>query len=283
MRRPRVASDEASGPSDSYCLNGSVQTWAWYLLAALAGAALALLLGLVAHKITTGEGVAAGLVAGCVLATLGSGTATYMAANTAGGPSGPSPDSTFSEAPSTAPTTPPVVAAPSKVAEDPPDSATPDPTATPEATDAPTQQSREVYEVKLQPLCLQTSCSGSQQVGDLAFSYSDKAQANTSSFRKNLAFADGKSSCTSLKVRFAGDKWSQGWPQNQVKSRLKFVQESSDPIYGEVGPGKIATLEVKLDGGPLYINAEAFGDSGIHNSYVLMDVTGECRTPDGRL
>ena len=126
--------------------------------------------------------------------------------------------------------------------------------------------------VQLAPIC-GGECSGTEQVGNQIFSYTDTAFANQyPSYQQNTAFG-GPTSCRSLSVRFAGDDGAQG---DGSTSYLEFVQQSSDPVYAQVGPGSIATVNVALDGGPLYIDlATTQGDD------VALNITGSCYTVGG--
>ncbi|HEY2286016.1 MAG TPA: hypothetical protein VGH88_09770, partial [Streptosporangiaceae bacterium] len=83
-----------------------------------------------------------------------------------------------------------------------------------------------------------------------------------------------------LTVQFSGDEWMQD-DKRPPTAYLKFVQQSSPPVYATVGKGNITTTHVKLDGGPLYIDVSVSDDGGIHNNWVYLKVTGTCATPDG--
>lgn len=135
--------------------------------------------------------------------------------------------------------------------------------------------------VALMPLCDQGDCSGTQQVGNTIFSYTDEAEVgDLPDYYPHQAFQGARTSCKELTVRFSGDNWAQtdGHP---TVDYLKFIQQSLPPVYAQVGVGQIATVQVPLDGGPLSIDASIANDPGIHNSYVLLNVTGTCSTPDG--
>lgn len=97
---------------------------------------------------------------------------------------------------------------------------------------------------------------------------------------EHKAFQQGATTCRSLDVQFAGDQWAQedGHP---TVDHLKIIQQSLAPIYATVKVGKIGKVHIPLDGGPLIINAAVENDPGVHNSYVLLKVTGSCSTPDG--
>lgn len=135
--------------------------------------------------------------------------------------------------------------------------------------------------VPLKPLCDSDDCSGTQQVGSTVFSYTDGAEAGTyPQYFEHQAFQATPTSCSDLTIRFSGDSWAQedGHP---TVDYLKFVQQNTPTVYATVGVGKIATVHVHLDGGPLYIDSAVANDPGIHNSYVELNVTGTCSTPDG--
>lgn len=246
---------------------------AWYLLGSLAGAVLGFLVGAISHRRSKGAGLGVGLVAGCVAVALVQGGAQYLASDSTRSPS--SAGTPTNSPPSLTPS-----ATQSKEIRGATQTTAPPSHSGSSATTDSANQSRQVFKVKLEPLCRTTSCAGTQLVGEHAFSYTDEAPANTSSPRPSQAFPNGIN-CTVLTVKFAGDSWSQGAPQKKVVSRLAFLQENSPAVYGEVGPGEIGTLRVALDGGPVIITAQASGDTGVHDSYILMDVTGDCATPDG--
>ena len=135
--------------------------------------------------------------------------------------------------------------------------------------------------VQLEPVCLSTDCSGTQQVGGNVFSYTDEAEADDyPRYWEHLAFQEAASSCKELLVRFSGDEWMQNDARPPV-GYLKFIQQSDPPVYATVTAGKIVTVRVPLDGGPLYIDASVTDDGGVHNNYILLKVTGVCSTPDG--
>lgn len=135
--------------------------------------------------------------------------------------------------------------------------------------------------VDLRPLCDSGDCGGTQQVGNTIFAYTDEAEACTMPrYCEHKAFQQGATTCRSLDVQFAGDQWAQedGHP---TVDHLKIIQQSLAPIYATVKVGKIGKVHIPLDGGPLIINAAVENDPGVHNSYVLLKVTGSCSTPDG--
>ena len=111
--------------------------------------------------------------------------------------------------------------------------------------------------------------------------HTDEVEANDyPNYSEYQAFQQAASSCSELTVRLSGDSWAQE-DGNPTVDYLKFIQQSTPTVYAQVGVGKIATAQVHLDGGPLYIDASVANDPGVHNSYVLMNVTGTCNTPDG--
>lgn len=135
--------------------------------------------------------------------------------------------------------------------------------------------------VPLKPLCDSDDCSGTQQVGNTVFSYTDSAEAGTyPQYFEHQAFQQAPTSCSDITIRFSGDSWAQedGHP---TVDYLKFVQQNTATVYATVTVGKIATVHVHLDGGPLYINSAVANDPGVHNSYIDLNVTGTCSTPDG--
>jgi hypothetical protein len=136
--------------------------------------------------------------------------------------------------------------------------------------------------VGLLPLCDSDDCSGTQQVGSKIFAYTDEAEADIMpNYWKHSAFQQSMTSCKSLTVQFAGDEWAQN-DGNATVDYLKFIQESAAPVYATVGVGKVGTVHVPLDGGPLIIDAAVMNDPGVHNSDVLIKATGSgCKTPDG--
>ena len=150
-------------------------------------------------------------------------------------------------------------------------------------TPTPSQIPESYSGVTLAPLCHLTSCTGSQQVGNQVFVYSDAAPAGVyPHFRENLAFFDGEpTSCKVLHVQFSGDEWVQGGRRPTAIDYLRFVQESGVK-YAQISPGKVGATDVKLDGGPLYINASVSNDPGAHYGDVLLKIVGQsCSTPDG--
>ncbi|MEU4422050.1 hypothetical protein AB0F81_15605 [Actinoplanes sp. NPDC024001] len=207
------------------------------------------------------------MIVGLVLTVLAAGSAPWWWPKVTDGQGGP-----------IAPPSRPPVTAPASSAT--PDEPTPSPTPTQTTTRPPTIEPS-FEEVDLQPLCDSGDCSGTQRVGDTLFSYTDKAQANRyPNYREHKAFDGGRTSCRSLKVEFAGDKWVQDDERPGI-DYLKFVQETRPPVYAKVGVGKVGSVEVQLDGGPLLITAARANDPGVHNSYVLLRITGSCATPDG--
>jgi hypothetical protein len=135
--------------------------------------------------------------------------------------------------------------------------------------------------VSLEPLCDDSECNGTQEVGSTVFSYTDEAEAlDYPQYYEHQAFQGAQTSCRNLTVRFSGDSWAQDDGHPTV-DYLKFVQQSMPPVYAQVGVGKIAIVHVKLEGGPLFIDASVANDPGVHNSYVLLNITGTCSTPNG--
>ena len=135
--------------------------------------------------------------------------------------------------------------------------------------------------VPLQPLCDDDQCNGTQQVGNTIFTYTDEAEANDyPDYLEWQAFQQAPTSCSELTVRFSGDSWAQD-DGNPTVDYLKFVQQSTPTVYARAAVGQIVTVHVHLDGGPLYIDASVANDPGVHNSYILLNVTGTCTTPDG--
>jgi hypothetical protein len=135
--------------------------------------------------------------------------------------------------------------------------------------------------VALKPLCDSDDCGGNQPVGNTVFVYTDAAEAGDyPDYEEHQAFQSAPTSCREITVKFSGDSWAQGDGHPTV-DYLKFVQQSMPVVYAHVGVGKIATVNVQLNGGPLFIYASVDNDPGVHNSYVLLDVTGTCSTPDG--
>lgn len=139
-----------------------------------------------------------------------------------------------------------------------------------------------MYSVSLSPLCVYSDCSGTQQVGDHLFRYTDNPTANEfPQYWPYPAFTDGNSSCTSLTIKFAGDDWAQSGNHGTI-DYVKVVQESAPTVYGKVGVGEVGTITVKRDGGPISIDVAYQNDPGIHNTSVLLDIVGSCTTPDGQ-
>ena len=156
----------------------------------------------------------------------------------------------------------------------------PTPSASP--TQAGVSVRPQIYKnVSLQPLCDDGQCNGTQQVGSTIFTYTDEVEANDyPNYSEYQAFQQAASSCSELTVRLSGDSWAQE-DGNPTVDYLKFIQQSTPTVYAQVGVGRIATAQVHLDGGPLYIDASVANDPGVHNSYVLLNITGTCSTPDG--
>jgi hypothetical protein len=139
---------------------------------------------------------------------------------------------------------------------------------------------RTYYNVPLQPLCDSDGCGGSQVVSNKLFDYTDQAMAGDfPNYDTDSAFQNATTSCSELKVQFSGDDWAQAIGSSALEY-LKFIQNSGT-VYARVGGGTIATTYLRLDGGPLVIEAAIANDSGIHNNNIDLRVTGTCSTPDG--
>ena len=161
------------------------------------------------------------------------------------------------------------------------------PTESTPATSAPVEAAPKTYHnVALTPICDQDEeegCGGTQEVGSTVFTYTDGAEAGDyPDYWEHPVFQSEPTSCSTLTIRFSGDSWAQdGTGVPSVVDYLKFVQSSLPTIYAHIGVGQIGTVDVPLDGGPLYIDAAVANDNGVHNSYVLLNITGTCSTPDG--
>lgn len=188
------------------------------------------------------------------------------------------PGVTASAPAAVAPSTPP----PSHASVSASDSATAVPSSDSPASQSATPVTTHTYsDVSVKPLCGSGDCSGTQQVGDTIFSYTDQAEAcYYPQYCEYKAFQDVPTSCGTITVKFSGDDWAQHSSPNTV-DYLKFVQQTMPPVYAQVSMGNIATVQVRLDGGPLYVDASVTNEGGVHNDYVLMNVTGTCSTPDG--
>jgi hypothetical protein len=125
--------------------------------------------------------------------------------------------------------------------------------------------------VPLAPLC-GSGCGGTEQVGNIVFSYTDQASADGyPDYQQNQAFT--ATSCRSLTVRYAGSETPQS---ENATSYLEFVQSSADPVYSSTPAGAIGSVTVPLDGGPLYIDT-ATDDYHL----IYFNMTGSCYTVSG--
>jgi hypothetical protein len=125
--------------------------------------------------------------------------------------------------------------------------------------------------VPLAPFC-GGGCTGTEQVGNTVFSYTDETGADYyPSYSQNQAFT--ATSCRSLTVRYAGTSNVQA---DNATSYLEFVQSSVDPVYSSTPAGAIGSVTVALDSGPVYIDT-ATGDG----APISFNMTGSCYTVSG--
>jgi hypothetical protein len=132
-------------------------------------------------------------------------------------------------------------------------------------------------------MCHYTSCTGSQTVGASVFSYTDSVETDDyPNFDKLPAWYDMPgTSCKGLTVQLAGDEWMNDTPHVGAMDYVRFIQ-SSGTTYGSVAYGKVASMSVALDGGPVYVAGSTSNVGGVHNNSILLKIAGtNCSTPDG--
>ena len=123
------------------------------------------------------------------------------------------------------------------------------------------------------PLAPFNAGSGTVQVGNRVFTYTDTADGGTyPQYDENQAWT--ASTCRSITVQFADGPNGQ---QDNATAYLEFVQQSSDPVYASAPVATVKSVTVPLDGGPLYINGSSSAGFG-----VVFTATGSCYTPTGQ-